>query len=128
MLRLGMRVIGYKANLDELPSSQQIRYISKTCLTYEGGYMSEIEVVRLSSKGQVVIPKPVRGELGLKEGDRLLAYAKGGLLVMRKVEKEESLLSVLAAGSRKKVASLKLSYKEVDRAVEETREGSRKEA
>lgn len=90
--------------------------------------MSEIEVVRLSSKGQVVIPKPVRGELGLKEGDRLLTYAKGGLLVMRKVEKEESLLSILAASSRKKVASLKLSYKEVDRTIEETRKGSRKEA
>jgi AbrB family looped-hinge helix DNA binding protein len=90
--------------------------------------MSEVEVVRLSSKGQVVIPKPIRGELGLKEGDRLLAYAKGGLLVMRKVEKEESLLSVLASGSRKKVASLKLNRREVDRAIEGTRKGSKKEA
>ena len=83
--------------------------------------MSEIEVVRLSSKGQVVIPKPVRGELGLKEGDRLLAYAKGGLLVMRKVEREESLLSVLAASSRKKVTTLKLSRKEVERTIESVR-------
>ena len=83
--------------------------------------MSEIEVVRLSSKGQVVIPKPVRGELGLKEGDRLLAYAKGGLLVMRKVEREESLLSVLAASSRKKVTTLKLSRKEGERTIESVR-------
>jgi len=89
--------------------------------------MAEIEVVRLSSKGQVVIPKPVRGRLGLKEGDRLLAYASGELLVMRKVEEEESLLSILAATSRKKAESLKLTQKEVERAIEETRKGSKKE-
>lgn len=89
--------------------------------------MAEIEVVRLSSKGQVVIPKPVRGQLGLKEGDRLLAYASGELLVMRKVEEEESLLSILAATSRKKAKSLKLTQKEVERAIEETRKGSKKE-
>jgi len=90
--------------------------------------MSELEVVRLSSKGQVVIPKPVRGELGLKEGDRLLAYARGGLLVMRKVEREESLLSILAASSRKKVATLKLSKKEVERTIESIRKDLRKKA
>jgi len=90
--------------------------------------MSEIAVVRLSSKGQVVIPKPVRGELGLKEGDRLLAYAKGGLLVMRKVGREASILSVLAASSRKKVATFKLSRREVERTIEEMRKGRRKEA
>jgi len=90
--------------------------------------MSGIEVVRLSSKGQVVIPKLVRGELGLKEGDRLLTYARGGLLLMRKVEREESILSVLAASSRKKTIASKLSRKEVERTIEEIRKDRGKEA
>jgi AbrB family looped-hinge helix DNA binding protein len=46
--------------------------------------MAEVEVIRVSSKGQVVIPKGVRSRLGLKRGDRLLAYLKSDLLLMRK--------------------------------------------
>ncbi|MBO3754107.1 MAG: AbrB/MazE/SpoVT family DNA-binding domain-containing protein [Candidatus Brockarchaeota archaeon] len=83
--------------------------------------MAEVEVVRVSSKGQVVIPKGVRSRLGLKKGDRLLAYSKGDLLLIRKVGKEESILAILSASSRKKAASMKISRMEVEKAVEEAR-------
>ncbi|MBO3832246.1 MAG: AbrB/MazE/SpoVT family DNA-binding domain-containing protein [Candidatus Brockarchaeota archaeon] len=83
--------------------------------------MAEVEVVRVSSKGQVVIPKGVRSRLGLKKGDRLLAYSKGDLLLIRKVGKEESILAILSAPSRKKAASMKISRMEVEKAVEEAR-------
>jgi AbrB family looped-hinge helix DNA binding protein len=83
--------------------------------------MAEVEVVRVSSKGQVVIPKGVRSRLGLKKGDKLLAYLKGDLLLIRKVREEESLLSILAASSRRKAASMKISRMEVEKAVEEAR-------
>jgi AbrB family looped-hinge helix DNA binding protein len=83
--------------------------------------MAEVEVVRVSSKGQVVIPKGVRSRLGLKKGDRLLAYLKGDLLLIRKVEREESLLAILSASSRRKAASMKISRMEVEKAVEEAR-------
>ncbi|MEM0236187.1 AbrB/MazE/SpoVT family DNA-binding domain-containing protein, partial [Thermofilum sp.] len=81
--------------------------------------MAEIEVIRVSSKGQVVIPKGFRSRLGLKKGDKLLAYSKGDMLLIRKVGKEESLLAILSASSRNKVASLKISRIEVEKAVEE---------
>ncbi|MBO3767774.1 MAG: AbrB/MazE/SpoVT family DNA-binding domain-containing protein [Candidatus Brockarchaeota archaeon] len=83
--------------------------------------MAEIEVIRVSSKGQVVIPKGFRSRLGLKKGDKLLAYSKGDMLLIRKVGKEESLLAILSASSRNKVASLKISRIEVEKAVEEAR-------
>jgi len=83
--------------------------------------MAEVEVVRVSSKGQVVIPKGVRSRLGLKKGDRLLAYLKGDLLLIRKVREEESLLAILSASSRRKAASMKISRMEVEKAVEEAR-------
>ncbi|MBS7649445.1 MAG: AbrB/MazE/SpoVT family DNA-binding domain-containing protein [Thermoproteota archaeon] len=83
--------------------------------------MAEVEVIRVSSKGQVVIPKGVRSRLGLKKGDRLLTYSKGDMLIIRKVRKEESLLAILSASSRRKAASMKISRMEVEKAVEEAR-------
>jgi AbrB family looped-hinge helix DNA binding protein len=71
--------------------------------------MAEVEVVRVSSKSQVVIPKGVGSRLGLRKGDRLLAYLKGDLLLIRRVREEENLLTILAASSRRKVASMKIS-------------------
>ncbi|MEM2374397.1 MAG: AbrB/MazE/SpoVT family DNA-binding domain-containing protein, partial [Thermoproteota archaeon] len=71
--------------------------------------MAEVEIVRVSSKGQVVIPKGVRSRLGLKKGDKLLAYSKGDMLLIRKIGKEESILAILSVSSRRKVASLKIS-------------------
>ncbi|MEM3712668.1 MAG: AbrB/MazE/SpoVT family DNA-binding domain-containing protein [Thermoproteota archaeon] len=83
--------------------------------------MAEVEVVRVSSKGQVVIPKGVRSRLGLKKGDKLLAYLKGDMLLIRKIGKEESILAILSASSRRKIASLKISRMEVEKVVEEAR-------
>lgn len=83
--------------------------------------MAEIEIVRVSSKGQVVIPKGIRSRLGLKKGDKLLAYSKGDMLLIRKVGEEESLLAILSASSRRKAASLKINKMEVEKAVEEAR-------
>jgi bifunctional DNA-binding transcriptional regulator/antitoxin component of YhaV-PrlF toxin-antitoxin module len=71
--------------------------------------MAEVEVVRVSSKSQVVISKGVGSRLGLRKGDRLLAYLKGDLLLIRRVREEENLLTILAASSRRKVASMKIS-------------------
>jgi AbrB family looped-hinge helix DNA binding protein len=104
-----------------LPAFRTARLISKISLTYKEILMAEVEVVRVSSKGQVVIPKGFRSRLGLKKGDKLLAYLKGDLLLIRKVGREESLLAVLAASSRRKIASMKISRMEVEKAVEEAR-------
>jgi AbrB family looped-hinge helix DNA binding protein len=88
--------------------------------------MAEVEVARVSSKGQVVIPKGVGSRLGLRKGDRLLAYLKGDLLLIRRVREEENLLTILAASSRRKVASMKISKMEVEKAVEEARKTAEK--
>jgi AbrB family looped-hinge helix DNA binding protein len=88
--------------------------------------MAEVEVARVSSKGRVVIPKGVRSQLGLRKGDRLLAYLKGDLLLIRRVREEENLLTILATSSRRKVASMKISKMEVEKAVEEARKTAEK--
>ena len=43
-----------------------------------------VETVRVSGKGQVVIPKGVRDRLGLRAGDELSVNVQDGKIVLRK--------------------------------------------
>lgn len=44
------------------------------------------EITRISSKGQVVIPRELRKKLGLGDGDSLQVEQVGDLLVLKKIE------------------------------------------
>jgi len=81
-----------------------------------------IDVTKVSSKGQIVIPKPIRENLKLMEGDKLIAYARGDLIILRRLEGEESILSLLSQPIRKKMAELGVTRKDIDDAVEWARE------
>lgn len=48
-----------------------------------------IGVTRLSSKGQLVIPKRIREELSLKEGEDLVVIAKGEQIIIRRLTLED---------------------------------------
>jgi AbrB family looped-hinge helix DNA binding protein len=48
----------------------------------------QIELTKMSSKGQVVIPKSIRAELGFEEGDRMTVEAREGEIVLRKITLE----------------------------------------
>jgi AbrB family looped-hinge helix DNA binding protein len=47
--------------------------------------MPKIDITRLSSKGQVVIPAEMRGNL--KEGDKLVVIENGDQLILKKADK-----------------------------------------
>ena len=81
-----------------------------------------IDVTKISSKGQVVIPKPIRESLKLREGDRLIAYARGDLIILKRVKGGESILSLLSQPTRKKMEDLGVTRKDVDNAVDWARE------
>ena len=46
----------------------------------------EPEVTTISEKGQVVIPKSLRKELGIKPGTKFIVYGRGDIVVMKKLE------------------------------------------
>lgn len=78
-------------------------------------------ITKVSAKGQVVIPKDLRERLNLKEGDTLLVYSTDSMLVMRKVTKQETILSIIAEPVRKKIKKLGITRKDVDKAIEQAR-------
>ncbi len=44
------------------------------------------EVITVSTKGQVVLPAPMRKELNIKAGDYLAAYATDEAIVLKPIE------------------------------------------
>ena len=47
--------------------------------------MAEIELTTMSSKGQIVIPQEMRGDL--KEGDKLVIIKNNGQIILKKADK-----------------------------------------
>ncbi|HEY9205759.1 MAG TPA: AbrB/MazE/SpoVT family DNA-binding domain-containing protein [Candidatus Methanoperedens sp.] len=45
-----------------------------------------IDMVTISSKGQIVIPKKILKSLGLKEQDKLLIFNKGENILLKKIK------------------------------------------
>lgn len=46
---------------------------------------SEIEMVTVSSRGQICIPNNIREKMGIKEGNKLLFFLSDDSLIMKKV-------------------------------------------
>jgi AbrB family looped-hinge helix DNA binding protein len=44
------------------------------------------DIIKVSSKGQVVIPREVRKKLGVKGGEKLLVLTRNGDILLRKTE------------------------------------------
>ncbi len=53
-----------------------------------------MNVVRISSKGQIVIPAKLRKELGLEVGDRLIVDRKENAIILKPVVKLSKLRGV----------------------------------
>jgi AbrB family looped-hinge helix DNA binding protein len=43
----------------------------------------EPQVTTISNKGQIVIPQPIRRELGIKPKTKFLVYGKGDAIIMK---------------------------------------------
>lgn len=82
-----------------------------------------VETTRLSKRGQIVVPKRVRKDLGLAEGDRFLVYGTGDAIVFKKLEFpsiEE--LERLASWGRKFAETKRITRRKVAKAIREFRE------
>ncbi len=79
------------------------------------------DIIKVSSKGQIVIPREVRKKLGVKGGEKLLVLTRDGDILLRKAKG----LSLEEAGARiDKV--VKDAGIDVDKLVAEAVEWARK--
>lgn len=60
--------------------------------------MEEIKTVKISDKGQISIPKDIREELNMKEGETLILITDGKRIVL---EKKDSLMKKLKSSEAK---------------------------
>ncbi len=84
--------------------------------------MSEIAITRLSSKGQVVIPKSLREILGFNPGEIFAMFGEGDTIVLKKISlpsdsEFEELLKWGSDFAKKKG----ITRKDVIKAIEEVR-------
>ena len=48
--------------------------------------MGKVEIITVSKKGQVVLPKNVREEMRISQGSKLLLIEKGGKITLSKLD------------------------------------------
>ena len=86
----------------------------------------EMAIIKLSSKGQIVIPASWRKHLGLVEGDELLAIGNNDYLLLRKLDKSnlEEEFENIVKPIRRKIKKLGIKRNELRKAIQATRESS----
>ncbi|MEE9150743.1 MAG: AbrB/MazE/SpoVT family DNA-binding domain-containing protein [Thermoplasmata archaeon] len=84
--------------------------------------MGEVMITRLSSKGQIVLPKALRETLGLKSGEIFAMFGEDDTIVLKKIElPSEKEFEKLLKWGQKYAKRFKISKKDVLRAIEEIR-------
>jgi len=86
----------------------------------------ETAVIRVSSKGQIVIPASWRKRMGIREGEELLVIGEGDVLMLKRVERsmirKEFLRTVTPL--RKKLRRLGIKENAVEDAVRNARKAA----
>lgn len=87
----------------------------------------ESAIVKVSSKGQVVIPAGLRKEMGLDEGDELYVFGKDDTLVLKKIRKKdlEEEFDEIVKQIRAKAKKLGITRKDVQREIKAYRKEQR---
>jgi len=81
----------------------------------------EPQVTTISEKGQVVIPQSIRKELGIKPKTKFLIYGKGDTVIMKKLnlpDLKKEWNDIFEAMDKKE---LRLSEKEIQTEIAESR-------
>ncbi len=80
--------------------------------------MPLIETTSLSTKGQVVIPKKVRGNLNLSAGSKLIVIQKGDSILLKpiSISKTEQFERLISLGNKIR-DTLNLTEKDVEKAI-----------
>ena len=71
-----------------------------------------IETIKVSSRGQIVIPERIRKDLGIEEGTKMVLIKKGDMIF---IEKEDKFLKKLNSVDLEKLGLLVLAEKSLSK-------------
>ena len=89
----------------------------------------EFDIVKVTSRGQIVIPKSIRVDMGIEEGEKFLAYDRDNTIVLKRlagVEKGETELEEAFAPLWKSAKEKGLTKADVEGEIKAYREEKRK--
>ena len=88
--------------------------------------MQTLEVTSVSSKGQVVIPGPIRESLGIRSGTKLMVITDGESVLMKPLEAPKlAAFKRLIAESRACARRSNLKQSDVAKALRKVRDANR---
>lgn len=85
----------------------------------------EVEITRISEKGQIVIPSNLRKEMGIKKSDQFLVFGEDNTVIFKKIEKLaiQKSFKELTKPLRESAKRLGLTKKDLARDIRAVRKG-----
>jgi len=86
----------------------------------------EVEIAKVSEKGQIVIPSLLRKEMGVKRSDQFLVFGEDGTIILKKIEKPsiKKTFDEIAAPIRKAVKEAGITKKDLENAIKAVRQNA----
>lgn len=83
----------------------------------------EVELTKISEKGQVVIPSSLRKEMNIKKSDQFLVFGEGTTLILKKIEKPamQKSFAEIARPLQKAAREAGLTRKDLEKAIRDVR-------
>ena len=83
----------------------------------------QVELTRISEKGQVVIPSPLRKEMGIRKSDQFLIFGENGTVILKKIEKPaiKKTFDEIAKPLQKAAKHVELTKADLKNAINEVR-------
>jgi AbrB family looped-hinge helix DNA binding protein len=89
--------------------------------------MENIDFTRLSSKGQIVVPRRIRERLHLADGEIFLIFGSNDTLVLKRVQEPSSAeFKKILTRARKLAKEKGLKPKDMDKAITDARNAARR--
>ena len=83
----------------------------------------QVELTRISEKGQVVIPSSLRKEMGIKKSDQFMVFGEDGTVILKKIETPaiKKTFDEIAKPLRDAVKQVGLTRADVKKAIKDVR-------
>ncbi|MBI2576432.1 AbrB/MazE/SpoVT family DNA-binding domain-containing protein [Candidatus Woesearchaeota archaeon] len=83
----------------------------------------QVELTRISEKGQVVIPSSLRNEMGIRKSDQFMVFGGDGTVILKKIEKQsiKKTFDEMAKPLREAARQSGLTKADIQKAIKDVR-------